>query len=172
MFREKLQQLELNVVEYMVQFNDDAWMVLFRYPEFMAPKLARSRRNIQGAFRKYIKIPREQRSDTMWGRQNIIAAQEQAEIAEKDRIALLLLVYWAYVNSFLVCYIIHRFAILMTNRAGSNVVNTLLWMMAYLVHYPKLRKEIQEETKFAFQNGLIDTVYLVDKCLRLEAFFS
>lgn len=95
MFGEKLRQIEPSIAEYMVQFNDDAWMVLFRYPEFMTPKLAKSRRKIQEAFRKYIKIPRNQRSDAMWGMQNIIASQEQAGVAEKDRTALLLLVYWA-----------------------------------------------------------------------------
>lgn len=103
MFGDKLHQLEPGIAEHMVQFNDDAWMVLFRYPEFMAPKLARSRRKIQEAFRKYIKLPSEQRSDAMWGMQNIIASQEQAGIAEKDRTALLLLVYWAYVYDFPSC---------------------------------------------------------------------
>ena len=100
MFGEKLYQIEPNIAEHMVQFNDDAWMVLFRYPKFMAPKLAKSRQKIQEAFRKYIQIPREQRSDAMWGMQNIIAAQEQAGIREKDRTALLLLVYWAYVYRY------------------------------------------------------------------------
>lgn len=170
MFGDKLNQMEPGITEYMVQFNDDAWMVLFRYPELMAPKMAKARRKIQEAFRKYIKIPREQRSDAMWGMQNIIAAQEQAGIAERDRTALLLLVYWAYVNNFL-CAPADRDARLMTNRAGSNAVNTLFWTMTYLVHYPYLRKEIQEETKPAFQNGQMDISYLVDRCPRLEAFF-
>lgn len=100
MFGERLYQVEPGIAEHMVQFNDDAWMVLFRYPEFMAPRLAKSRRKIQEAFRKYIQIPKEQRSDAMWGMQNIIAAQEQAGIREKDRTALLLLVYWAYVYHY------------------------------------------------------------------------
>ena len=103
MFGDKFQQMEPSIAEHMVQFNDDAWMVLFQYPELMAPRMVKARRIIQEAFRKYIKIPREQRSDAMWGMQNIIAAQGQAGIAERDRTVLLLLVYWAYVKSPLPC---------------------------------------------------------------------
>lgn len=60
---------------------------------------------------------------------------------------------------------------LITHSAGSNAVNTLFWMMTYLVHYPALCKDIQEETKAAFHNERIDMSFLVDKCPRLEAFF-
>ena len=57
------------------------------------------------------------------------------------------------------------------NSAGSNAVNTLFWMMTYLVHYPALCKDIQEETKPAFDDERINISFLVDKCPRLEAFF-
>jgi hypothetical protein len=101
MFGNILYQIEPSVTEHMIRFNDDAWKVLFHYPEFMAPKLTRSRRKLEEAFKRYIKVPREQRADGMWGMQNIIASQEQAGMKEKDRVALLLLVYWALVFSSL-----------------------------------------------------------------------
>ena len=95
MFGNVLFQIEPSITEHMIQFNDDAWMVIFRYPEFMTPKLTRSRRKLEEAFRRYIQLPKDLRADEMWGMQNIIASQEQVGIREKDRIALLLLVYWA-----------------------------------------------------------------------------
>jgi hypothetical protein len=95
MFRNVLFQIEPGITEHMIRFNDDAWMVLFRYPEFMAPKLTRYRRKLEEAFKRYIKFPKERRADGMWGMQNIIASQEQAGSREKDRVALLLLVYWS-----------------------------------------------------------------------------
>ena len=95
MFGDILHQIEPSVTEHMIVFNDDAWKILFHYPKFMAPKLTRSRRKLEDAFKRYIRVPREQRGDGMWGMQNIIAQQEQAGIEEKDRVSLLLLVYWA-----------------------------------------------------------------------------
>ncbi|KAF7856021.1 hypothetical protein EAF04_009977 [Stromatinia cepivora] len=114
--------IEPDLAKHMIQFNDDAWMVLFHYLAFMAPKLTRARRTVEDAFKKYIKLPREQRADAVWGMQNIIAAQEQAGLEEKDRVALLLLVYWA---------------------AGSNAVNALFGMTTCMIFYAELRKQIR-----------------------------
>lgn len=112
----------------------------------------------------------------MWGMQNIIAQQEQAGIEEKDRVALLLLVYWASVLSPFLLMLLPFYYMADSDdpfvyRAGSNAVNTLFWMTAYMVFYPRLREQIQEETRPAFANSRLDVSYLVDKCPRLEAFF-
>lgn len=91
-----LQQIHPNVARDMITFNDDAWMVVFRYPEFSAPNLVNSKRRIKDALKTYMSLPDEQRKKESFAITNILEGQKITGIDDESRVAMLLMIYWAW----------------------------------------------------------------------------
>lgn len=94
-FGELLQEIEPNIIQDMITFNDYAWMLIFRYPAFTSPKLIGSRRRIMSALRAYMNTPDEQRKGESFAIKNILQGQTITGIDEESRVAMLLMIYWA-----------------------------------------------------------------------------
>ena len=95
LFGDGIFEVEPNMVQNLLDFNDDAWMLIFHYPQSAASKLNKARHNILEAFVKYIQGPESTRSGQAWLIHMIMQKQKAANISDKDRAALLLMVYWA-----------------------------------------------------------------------------
>ena len=95
MFGPHLHEIEPNIVEYMMNFNDYAWMVFFRYPDFFGLPVTEPRRKIIDALKKFIKLPEEQRPHQSWAIRNIIIAQDIVGIDLEAQASVILLIYWA-----------------------------------------------------------------------------
>lgn len=60
---------------------------------------------------------------------------------------------------------------MLVDRANSNTVNLVYWMMTYLLFDQPLFTSIRKETEGAFQNGSIDVKYLLQQCPVLESVY-
>lgn len=94
-FGRHLNDIEPRIVQHMLGFNDNAWMVFFRYPDFFGLPVTEPRKKIMDALRTFIQLPEEQRSEQSWAVKNIIAAQEIIGIDLEARASVLLMIYWA-----------------------------------------------------------------------------
>lgn len=59
----------------------------------------------------------------------------------------------------------------MSNRANSNTVNLLFWMLAYLLFDRALLTSVKRETEATFQGGRMDPKLLLAGCPLLESMF-
>lgn len=95
MFGPHLHNIEPKIVEYMINFNDFAWMVFFRYPDFVGLPVTEPRRKIIDALKRFIQLPEEQRPEQSWSIKNIITAQEIVGIDLEAQASVILLIFWA-----------------------------------------------------------------------------
>ena len=95
MWGDLLHEIEPSTTQCMLDFNDDAWMVIFHYPQIMAPKMNSARRKLMNALEVYIHRPKEQRVGEAWAIATVVAAQEITGIDDQNRAAMLLMIYWA-----------------------------------------------------------------------------
>lgn len=95
LFGDHLYAGEPNLVQDLLDFNDDAWMLIFHYPQSAGSKLNKARNNLLRAFVPYIRSPEESRGDSAWMIKHVIKEQSMVDIKDEDRAALLLMIYWA-----------------------------------------------------------------------------
>ena len=94
-FGSHLHQIEPDVVQHMLQFNQFVWMIFFRYPNtFGSPVLGPQQKLIE-ALETFIKLPEDLRSEQSWSIKTILTAQEIVGIDLRSRASVLLLIYWA-----------------------------------------------------------------------------
>lgn len=94
-FGSLLRKIEPDITQDMITFNENAWMLIFRYPEFTSPKLTGSRRRIITALRTYMSLPDEQREGESFAIKNVLQGQKITGIDDESRVAMLLMIYWA-----------------------------------------------------------------------------
>ncbi|KAI0426694.1 cytochrome P450 [Xylaria sp. FL1042] len=150
MFGQHLHDIEPGIVEHMLGFNDNAWMVFFRYPDFFGLPVTKPRREIVKALKRFIQLPESQRSQQEWSIKNIIAAQEVVGIDLEARASVILMIFWA---------------------ANSNEYNTAFWVLAYLLYDDNLFTSVKGETDVAWHSGKLDIKHLCANCPVLEAVF-
>jgi len=96
MFGGHLHQLEPKIVEYMLRYNDNAWMVFFQYPDFFGTSpISEPRRVLTEVLENFIQIPEAQRNEQAWSIKTITAWQEVMGIDLRARASVLLMIYWA-----------------------------------------------------------------------------
>ncbi|KAF2971334.1 hypothetical protein GQX73_g2192 [Xylaria multiplex] len=150
MFGRHLHDIEPDIVEYMLRFNDSAWMVFFQYPDFCGLPVTEPRRKIMEALKQFIKLPDSERSEQAWSIKNIIAAQEIVGIDLHARASVILMIFWA---------------------ANSNEYNISFWVLSYLLYDDDLFRSVKSETEAAWHSGELDIKYLCANSPTLEAVF-
>lgn len=60
---------------------------------------------------------------------------------------------------------------MLIDRANSNTVNLLFWMMAYLLFNHPLLMSVRRETEGAFHDDNMDIAYLLEQCPLLESIY-
>lgn len=90
-----LQKIKPDITRDMITFNEYAWMLIFRYPDFTSPKLIASRRNIISALRTYMNTPDDQREGKSFAIKNVLQGQKITGMDDESRVAMLLMIYWA-----------------------------------------------------------------------------
>ena len=95
MFGSHLHQIEPDVVQHMLQFNQHVWMIFFRYPDTFGSPAAEPRRRLVEVLETFVRLPEESRSEQSWSIKTILTAQEIVGIDIRSRASVLLLIYWA-----------------------------------------------------------------------------
>lgn len=62
-FGNKILEIEPELVQSFPDFNDDAWMLVFHYPQSANRKLNRARHKLLGAFVKYMQSPDDAKNE-------------------------------------------------------------------------------------------------------------
>ncbi|KAJ2999271.1 hypothetical protein NUW58_g45 [Xylaria curta] len=150
MFGQHLHDIDSDIVKHMLGFNDNAWMVFFRYPDFFGLPVTKPRQKIINALKRFIQLPESQRPQQAWSIKNIIAAQEVVGIDLEARASVILMIFWA---------------------ANSNEYNISFWVLAYLLYDNDLFMSIKCETEAAWHSGKLDIKHLCANCPNLEAVF-
>lgn len=94
-FGDRIYEVESELVQNLLDFNDDAWMLIFKYPQSSASKLSKARQKILRAFVAYMQSPEEMRSERAWMIERVMEDQKVVDMGDQDRAALLLMIYWA-----------------------------------------------------------------------------
>ncbi len=95
LFGHRIYEAAPDLVQNLLDFNDDAWMLIFHYPQSAESKLKKSRSKILEGFMNYIQGPEEIRSGRAWLIERVMEEQKAVDIRDEDRAALLLMIYWA-----------------------------------------------------------------------------
>ena len=95
LFGEKLLELEPEIVQAYFDFNDDGWMMFYKYPRFAAKKMYAARAKVIDALTSYLQLPRELRQGASWLVQSIEDEQRKLGLDERDMARLLMMIYCA-----------------------------------------------------------------------------
>ena len=95
LFGDGLIEIEPNIVRDTLEFNNDAWMLVFHYPQRKGSKLMTARGRILDAFVNYLEGSDEIRVGRSWIVEKVTDRLESDGIENEDIAALLLMVYWA-----------------------------------------------------------------------------
>ena len=95
LFGKGIYDVEPNIVQYIIDFNQDAWMLVFKYPQSPGSRLNRARDMILNAFVAYMQSPPEVGSGRAWIIDTVMKQYERLDVRDEDRAALTLMIYWA-----------------------------------------------------------------------------
>lgn len=95
LFGEHIRYLEPEIVQCLLDFNDDAWMLVFKYPQSANSKLNSARNKILKGFVKYLDSPEDVRSGKSWLIDEVMKMLRNVHINNEDRAAMFLMIYWA-----------------------------------------------------------------------------
>ena len=94
-FGDRIYDTEPEMIQNLLDFNDDAWMLIFHYPQKKGSKLHKARQKLLGAFVTYIQSPEEMRAGRAWLIEEVMEEHKTIDISNEDKAALLLMIYWA-----------------------------------------------------------------------------
>ncbi|KAL9120920.1 MAG: hypothetical protein Q9187_002527 [Circinaria calcarea] len=151
LFGDRLVKAEPNLIRYVAEFNDKAWVLIYRYPGQSAGVLDK-RTKIMAALDQYRQIPKEERTagGESWAIETAITGQGILGMSNESDNALLLLIYWA---------------------ANSNTSWLCFWLFSHLLWNKSLLARIRCEIAPAFQAGKLDFAYLLSSCPLLNSAF-
>ena len=99
LFGDGIYDIEPDMTKHLLDFNDDAWMIVFQYPQGSNSKLNRARGKMLRAFGRYLQSPNEARAGQSWLVQTVVRMLESVDIMDDDRAALMIMIYWASVST-------------------------------------------------------------------------
>lgn len=94
LFGDGIYEIEPNLTKCLLDFNDGAWMLVFKYPLAGVPKLQKSRDNILKALANYLKAPSKVRLGQSWLIKSVMEDLNAVDVDDKNGAALLLMIYW------------------------------------------------------------------------------
>ncbi|KAL9002021.1 MAG: hypothetical protein Q9188_005028 [Gyalolechia gomerana] len=152
LFGDGIFEVEADIVRHFLDFNNDAWTLVFHYPQARGSKLKKARRKILDAFLNYVGGSDEIRMNCSWLVEKVMGRLEAEDVEYEDIAALLLMIDWA---------------------ANINPYRLGFWMMAYILFDPSLLETLRLETRGAVSDdhSKIDAAYLINECPRLEAVY-
>ena len=94
MFGNRIFELEPELVQNMLDFNDDAWMLIFQYPQSPESRLHKARRRLLDFFVKYMQDTAGLRFEQAWMIDKVLRDLKNIDMCDEDRAPLLLMIYW------------------------------------------------------------------------------
>lgn len=96
LFGPYLHEVEPDIVNQVIQFNANAWILFYGLPDcFGFAPVCAPRDRVRAAFRAFINLPEEQRSEQCFAFQQLLKWMEVLEIGKESRVGLLFLFFFA-----------------------------------------------------------------------------
>ncbi|KAI9879019.1 MAG: hypothetical protein M1830_009818 [Pleopsidium flavum] len=150
-FGEKLLEIEPNLLRDFFDFDNNSWMLMYRYPPFLAKEMNRAKTRAIDGLTAYFALPKDQRTGEAWFVRTLEAEQRKLGIGDRDIATLILMVYWV---------------------VNSNTYKLCFWIFAYLLHDPVLLSTIRTETAPAVASTGVDMNHLLQSSPHLNSLFD
>lgn len=98
-FGERLLQLNPDLMQTFVKFDDDSWKLNYKLPRLICEEMHTARENILATFRKYFALPPNERTGESWLVRTIETEMRKIEVPESDIAALFAMPFWVYVST-------------------------------------------------------------------------
>ena len=95
MFDDFIYDFESNLTEHLLNFNDDVWMFIFNYLQFVAKRLYHARKKILNVLKCYMKYFKKSKIEKFWFIEIVMTQQMMADVDEQNKAKMLLMIYWA-----------------------------------------------------------------------------
>lgn len=98
-FGEALLGLDQHLVEDFHKFDEDSWMLTYRYPRFLARKVHHCKERNTGAFTRYFQLPPTDRPGACYYVESLEGRQRKAGMRDRDIAITVQLFYWVSVGN-------------------------------------------------------------------------
>ena len=95
LFGERIYDFEPNLVRHLLNFNEDAWMLVFQVPQSTESRLNVARSHILKGLKAYIQAPQDPDDGRTWLIDTALSRYKHLDVEDEDRAGLLLMIYWA-----------------------------------------------------------------------------
>ena len=93
-YGESLLHDQPDLLRHFFDFDDNSWMLLYRYPRFMARSMYQAKIAAVDALTQYFAAPKKSRRGAAWFIRTLEAEQRQLGLGDRDIATLNLMVYW------------------------------------------------------------------------------
>ncbi|KJZ78259.1 hypothetical protein HIM_02297 [Hirsutella minnesotensis 3608] len=147
-----MHRVEPDIVELLISFNTNAWVLFYGVPDFFGySPLCGPRDRIKAALRAFISQPEEERSGQCLAIQRLLRWMEVMKIDLDSRVGLLFLFFFASI---------------------ANEQNACYCFVAQLVCDRGMLDVVRQEIEPAWQSGELDVKYLMSSCPATNAIFD
>ncbi|KAL8993147.1 MAG: hypothetical protein Q9169_006568 [Polycauliona sp. 2 TL-2023] len=157
-FGKSIMEMDKNIIPNLLAFTDNAWMLFYGLPSFLASAASTPQNLVLETFRRFADLPEDLRRDQSWSIQNVLIAQECNGMDSRSKACMLVMILWA---------------------ANSNVNNAAFWVLARILFDDQLREAVKAEVNAAWKTEDLDVKLLCAnspvldgtfyECLRLSA---
>ncbi|KAL8938263.1 MAG: hypothetical protein Q9211_003292 [Gyalolechia sp. 1 TL-2023] len=149
-FGEALLRVDPQLLSDFHAFDEDSWMLTYRYPAFLARKMSQGRQKNKEAFTRYFELSPKDRPGACHYVRAFEARLREVAMASSDMAVSFQLFFWVLnANAFKICF----------------------WLLTHLLHQPVTLEEIRKETEGSVINGEVDIDSLLG-CALLNAAFD
>ncbi|KAL8763458.1 MAG: hypothetical protein Q9184_000766 [Pyrenodesmia sp. 2 TL-2023] len=149
-FGDELFRIEPDIVQTFVTFDDLNWQFILQYPEFLSREMTAARNKMIKALTTYFERPLETRSNASSFVLSLEKEMRKYDIGNGDIAAMLMLTIWAL---------------------NSNTYKLCFWMMAHILHDPKLLEILRHETRPVAEAEPSNMARALAECPRLDAVY-
>lgn len=96
-FGEHLLRSDPTLPQTFYEFDKNAWMLLYRYPQFLSRGMSSPLMKIRKSLTNYFKLPQSQRPGATWFTQTLEAEQRLLGMTDEDIAATMILIHWGFV---------------------------------------------------------------------------
>ncbi|KAJ4419067.1 hypothetical protein N0V82_005190 [Gnomoniopsis sp. IMI 355080] len=152
LFGTHLHDIDHRVVEHMLDFNDNVWQLVMRYPDFPFYPSAVSAplEKLLAIMRKFVAVPARNYSQINLLIRHTLIGMENTALDIDSRARMMLMMFWASV---------------------SNEHNSTFWLLTHILYDEELLQLVEREVEEAWQSGDLDFRQLSEKCPNLDAAF-
>lgn len=93
-FGESLLEIQPDLLDNFVDFDDNSWMLMYRFPRFLAQAMYQAKDAAIDGLERYFQTPKECRRDAAWFVQTLETEQRRLGIGDRDIATIILMVYW------------------------------------------------------------------------------